>query len=646
MNRSSPFLYIALALPLFLVIWLFWKLVHTHPPVSTQTVTQNAEGGKKAVQMFVFPGWVGPTNRTVVPPPQPAAWQQYSGGSHSRLAVLLTDTNSAWLGVTHGLETIGVPYRVTTDWREATQHRVVLVYPQISGELMRREALQAVAAHPQRGGTLLACAVTGGGLNEVFGFGEAVPSRSHYEVKFVSTNFLTAGFTEEREWTIRIANPRQPEATAGTYSYTQPRDSTVQFYSPLAVYDDGTTAITQRQFAAGGGAYAFGFDVGNLLLLGYNNREEGISRAYVNQFEPSLDVVLRLIKKIYEAGEPNAVTLGTVPFNRSLTVLMTHDIDFTSSLSNAVAYAALEKSVGIRATYFLQTKYVRDFEDEIFFHDRSLPFTQQLIRDGMEVASHTVCHSPVYAKFPLGDGTEHYPAYTPFVRDRKTTISGTVLGELRVSKFLIERATGHEVVSFRPGELSNPYALPQSLLACGYRYSSSVTANNSLTHLPFRLNYGRERTAETPVPEFPVTIEDEELPLLGERLPQALAVARQVSRYGGLFVILIHPNILNHKLDFERRFLVAAKDAAWFGTVAEFGAWWHARANVALDATTDGRSAIVTLDAPLRVRGLTLNGPVGHRLAATDPPQLRVTQYKDQIVLEEIQGKVRLQFTK
>ena len=52
--------------------------------------------------------------------------------------------------------------------------------------------------------------------------------------------------------------------------------------------------------------------------------------------------------------------------------------------------------------------------------------------------------------------------------------------------------------------------------------------------------------------EFPVTIEDEELPKLGDRLPQALEGARQVSRYGGLCVVLIHLNILNPKLAFEK----------------------------------------------------------------------------------------------
>lgn len=130
------------------------------------------------------------------------------------------------------------------------------------------------------------------------------------------------------------------------------------------------------------------------------------------------------------------------------------------------------------------------------------------------------------------------------------------------------------MVSFRPGELSNPFGLPQALRATRYLYSSTATANDSLTHLPYQLNYDRLTNSEVEVFEFPVTLEDEELPKMGDRLPQALEVARQVSRYGGLCVILIHPNILDHKLGFEKGFVEGVRPYAWFGSVSQFGQWW------------------------------------------------------------------------
>ena len=97
-------------------------------------------------------------------------------------------------------------------------------------------------------------------------------------------------------------------------------------------------------------------------------------------------------------------------------------------------------------------------------------------RLGMELGSHTVAHSTVFSHFRLGTGTERYPEYQPYVKTKTKAANGSVFGELRVSKYLIEKLSGGtNVMSFRPGELSNPKALPQALVATGYRYSSSST---------------------------------------------------------------------------------------------------------------------------------------------------------------------------
>ena len=85
----------------------------------------------------------------------------------------MTDASGAWLGLSHGLKSIGVPFLITTDYQQAMKHSVVLVYPMVSGNLLSAEALKALAALPRQGGTLIGFNVLGGGLNEVFGFGEA-----------------------------------------------------------------------------------------------------------------------------------------------------------------------------------------------------------------------------------------------------------------------------------------------------------------------------------------------------------------------------------------------------------------------------------------------------------------------------------------
>jgi hypothetical protein len=591
-----------------------------------------------AEAMHVFQDLDGPSNVTTVPPARPTPWNQYAQGTRSRLAVLLTDPSSAWLGLAHGLKTIGIPFLITDDYAEAMTHNVVLVYPTISGSVLSQEALHALAAFPRRGGTLIGNHVLGGGLNEVFGFRDAVASRQRFEVHFKQETAVASTFTDSRERTVRLGNRDKNSEALGSYGYTQNTD-------PVALYEDGMAAVTHKSYGEGH-AYAIGVDVGFLLLRGHNNRGEELAWSFDNRFDPTLDVWLRLLKAVYTAGEPDAVTLGTVPFGKSLSVMLTHDVDFTKSIENAVTYAEYEKSQGLIGTYFVQTKYIRDFNDDIFFDNEGVTHLKALAELGMEIGSHTVAHSKVFNKFPMGSGSERYPSYTPFVKDRLTAFNGTILGELRVSKFLLEQFSNQTLVSFRPGELSNPFSLPQALESTGYRYSSTATANNSLTHLPYQLNYDRSSKAETNVFEFPVTVEDEELPKLGERVPEALELAHQISRYGGAFVILIHPNILDHKLEFEKRFVEGVKSFAWFGSVSQFGQWWSARNEVAVDVSREGDGYLLTLQVPNPMVGLTVQVPNGWTLDERSASLSLAEQIGQAVMLRDVHGTIMLRFSR
>lgn len=586
---------------------------------------------------YRFAGVSGPDDTTVVPDRVPAVWTTYEQGSTSRLAILLTDPDSSWLGLAHGLKSMGIPFRITRHVNEALAHKVVLVYPMISGKVLKPEELQALAEFPKTGGTLIGVQVLGGGLNQVFGFRDAIASRQRYDVTLAQTDPLLAGLTDPREQQLRVGIRDKGIEVIGTYGYTEAS-------APLARFEDGTAAITQVVHGRGR-AYAIGLDLGFLLLKGYNNRGEELVKTFDNEFDPTLDVWLRLIKSMYRTAQDEAVTVGTVPFGKSLSVMMTHDVDFTQSIKNAVDYAEYEKSQGLVGTYFIQVKYIRDFNDDIFFNDEGVRYVKRLAELGMELGSHTIAHSRVFNQFPMGSGRESYPSYAPFVKDRTTAYNASVLGELRVSKFLIDHFSGQTIVSFRPGELSNPFGLPQALLATGYRYSSTATANNSLTHLPYQLNYDRLIDSEVDVFEFPVTIEDEALPKMGDRLPQALEVAKRISRYGGSVVVLIHPNILDHKLAFEKGFVEGVRPYAWFGSVGEFGRWWAARNRVEVDVARDTTSMRVTLKVPTSLAGLTLDMPEGWEMAHSGSSLPKVEQHGTMVTFPELQGTHTVLFT-
>jgi hypothetical protein len=553
-------------------------------------------------EIFEAPKVIGPDSKSVFPEHIPTTFEKYSGGSPNRLAVYVTDSASSWLGIAHGLKAIGVPFMITGDINEALKHSVVMVYPVISGAALSPDKLQLLAAFPRNGGTVIGVNVLGA-LNEVFGFDEPIPSKQHFEIYMRSdTSDLTNEFTDEREQHISIGNKKKFKETIGTYSYSKP------ILTPLAVYEDKSAAITQRYYEQGK-AFAIGFDIGYLILKGHNNRHEEFNRAQVNDFEPTVDVLLRFIRNIYLSSNKDAVTIQSVPYNKNLSVVLTHNINSESSLDNALLLADEEKNMGLHSTYFIQTKYIRDMQPFIFKSENDFKKLLLLEKAGMDLASLTVSGSPLFDQFEQGTGTEQYPSYRPYVMAYEKTYGGTVYGEMRVSKYLIEHyVPGLNVGSFRASNLYIPFTYPQSMIATGYRYSSSVSANISLTHFPFQMNYNREYDNELDAFAFPVTQDDEFPPYSFERLQPAVALAKKIARYGGCYVGQVHPNALGRKV--ERAFVNALKDDAWFGSLKDFGDWWVGRNLVTVDVNHEGDKRIVVLNVPRRMEGLAIMLPI------------------------------------
>ncbi len=554
-------------------------------------------------EIFVANSINGPEDKSTFPDRIPTPPSRYSSGSISRLAVLLTDTSASWLGIAHGLKSIGVPFIITTDYRKAIQHSVVIVYPVVSGASLSPGALQALAAFPRNGGTLIGIQVLGA-LNEVFGFEEPVPSKQHFEIHILkdSENVLTNEFTNKKEIEISIGNKEKFKETIGTYSYSKTQ------MAPLATYEDKSAAITQKLYE-NGAAYAFGFDIGFLILKGHNIRHQDFNRSPANRFEPTIDVVLRLIKNIYLQGERDAATIITVPYNKSLSVCITHNINFARALDNAVLFAKEEKKMGIHSTYFIQTRYIRDSRERIFNSIEDFKKLRLISQAGMDLQSNAVSGSPLFDQFPQGSGDEVYPNYRPYVMAWDKTYHGTIFGEMRISRFLIDRfVPGNVTTTFRGSNIYIPFTYPQSLLASGYRFSSSIPANMALTHLPFQLNYNREYDSEMQAFEFPVTDDDEFPPYTVDRASNSIALARKIAVYGGCFIGQVHPNSTG--LIVEKMFIEALKDEAWIGTINDFGLWWAARNEVTLDINYINEKRIVTINVPKRMEGLAIMLPL------------------------------------
>jgi peptidoglycan/xylan/chitin deacetylase (PgdA/CDA1 family) len=562
-------------------------------------------------EIYRFSGVEGPFAATPISDAAPARPSDYEEGGSNRLAVLVTDPASDWLGLVRGFKAHGIPFIMTQDPARALRHEVVLAYPSISGRVLPATALRGLAEHIRTGGTVLTFDLAGGGLEELFGVASQDPGRNRTEIRWLDPT-LASG-----DRLTRFTSPRA-EAQVGSYGIVP---TTAERF---ADFDDGTAAAVCRR--AGGRACILGLDLGSLTNRAMNGRAEQVSAQAVNSYDPSLDLMYRWIRDLYVEGEETPFLIGTAPAGRDGSLILTHDVDFTRSVANAPSFADAVRSRGLSATFFIQTKVIRDWNDDVFFNDANLAPLRDVARE-MEIASHSVSHSRTFASFPVGSGSESYPDYAPFVQSATETQDATLLGELRISHFLLEKMLGANVASFRPGYLANPPALPEALAATGYRYSSTLTANMALSHLPYQLAHGRANNALVPIWEFPVTIEDEKTPRLGDRFDAAVDVIDNIADHGGVAVVLIHPDITGHKLRFEERLMEHYAGQLWIGSLRQFGRWWSARSLAEVDF--DGASLEVTAPEnvenlailfPKTGRSLVLDGVSGaRRLPINDP---------------------------
>ncbi len=613
--------------------------------------------------VYVFEGVSGPAEPTQKPIKILAKSEDFKAGSTSRLAILLTEESSNWLALAHGLKSIGIPFVITRDYKVALQHKVVFVYPFIEKSLPAEE-LQSLIHFPEKGGTLIAQDIRNPELFNIFGFKSLnsisdKTSRLYLDPEFVVTKIFT--FPEEKM--INIGNNN---------GYTVAQNSFDKLAEkPIAIYENGKAAITQKTYP-NGHAYALGLDLSALISTGYDDRQydsrgKGFTDTYANHYRPTMDVLLNLIKNIYVQGQGDAVTLSPVPYGKSLAVIITHDLCFSEAMKGSPYYMDVELKHGIKATYFVQTKYITDLNDIAFFNEENLPVLRKLLDNGMELGSHSVSHSYDFDKFPVGTGNEHYVKYQPYIypipgekRDAvedfyiqdSVTIGGSVFGELRVSRFLLEHFFPQKVVSFRPGYLTSPQNLPQMLAATGFLYTSSTPANVALTHLPFKLffnkDYYQDKQSDVNVYQFPLAVEDQTLPPLYQRLPDTIELAKKISHFGGLYVLLIHPNVDKNKIKFLDLFLTKIQTgfSAWFGTLAQFGDWWSARDQIEVDVFNRGQGQFtVKLKVPKPISGLTLNLPKNFIYKSSSLMPINLKQEGDKLIInQKISGFINLEF--
>jgi hypothetical protein len=518
-----------------------------------------------------------------------------------QVAVYWTNRDENVLAMTHSLGAMGIPFFVTQNLDQALRHRLLILYPRVDGRTFSDRQINQVRRYVEEGGSVFATDVIAGSARPLFGFHEVAPSRRRYRVYFTAgADTILAYLNRTEELEVPLGSPQAGEIF-WTNGYAADSQAAV-----LARFEDGSAALLSNRLGRGK-TYLAGISYHDVVLRNQVNRDFDAERHYVNNFEPGADVWMLLLRAWYESTQPDAVRLDTMPCGKSSVLLLSHDIDWENSFDPALDFARMESRHGAFSTFFIQTKYVSDANSKAFFFGKDLADLQRIRSDGFSIGSHSIIHSRGFNKFALGTGQETFPTYQPRGTGFESSTGATVLGEVRVSKELLDgNLSGQNTIFFRAGHLRVPPSLPEALQRSGYAFDSSFTANDVLTNFPYRLPLDLGFDEDSGLYEFPVTFEDEESPLAG-RIDRTLDVIRANAENSAINVLLIHPNETGEKLAAEEELLRRLPSDVAPEDMLTFARFWRARDHLQWKAATSGAGVVLTVRSAEAVHGVTLN---------------------------------------
>ncbi|PYU22100.1 MAG: hypothetical protein DMG32_19035 [Acidobacteria bacterium] len=520
-----------------------------------------------------------------------------------QVAVYWSKPDEDILGVVHSLREMGIPFFVTRDLDRALQHRLVIIYPTVDGRTFTESQVRELCQYVETGGSLFAVNVFAGALRELFGFTGFEPSRKRYRVDFEpGSDAILKYLNRPEEQEVRLGDPKYGNIF-WTNGYKPDTAAKV-----LARFADGSAALIRKTFGSGS-TYLCGISFQDVVLRSQVNRDFDAERHYVNVFEPGADVWMLLLRAWYESIEPDAVRLATIPNGQSSVLLLSHDVDWEDSFGPALDFARMENDHHALSTFFIQTKYVSDYNSHAFFFGTDLQDLQKLFAQGFSIGSHSIIHSRGFNRFKLGSGAETFASYRPHATGFETASGATVFGEVRVSEELLNgELPGQHTVFFRAGHLRVPPSLPEALQRCGYEFDSSFTAADVLTNFPYALPLNLGFTEDSALYEFPVTFEDQELPPLPQRVDKALDVIQANAENGGINVILIHSTETQTKLPAEEMILDRLPPNVSATDMLSFARFWRARDRLrwTVHAPPNSDDIILNFQADEPASGLTV----------------------------------------
>lgn len=485
------------------------------------------------------------------------------------------------------LELAGVPFFTTTDLAEAmSQSSMILFSSPLKSQTFTTEELDTLTGWVKGGGAIVAPAVidVSPQLTRLFGVSSSAYNKLRYNIIWSDEHLNRKELeymdeVEEKDISIGQGRGGSGESIK-SYAYT------LSGAEELASFNTGGAAVVCNK-VGNGCAYSFGVLWRDVIQRSQLNKDFSASRWYSNDFEPSADAFPLFIRSAYAKRHPVAVWKFTIPGGYESVLIPTHDCDSQTAYNEMHYMSEYEKSLGLKAHYFLTVHFYRDQPYlSAFYNEESIEKAKLLLRDGHTVGSHSIGHFPdfsVTARFPLIEvSRDEYCAHHDLATG--ITTGGSTWAEVVLSKQIIEKDLGNSVRSFRTGHLAMNKNIPKALKMGGYSFSSCYGAGDVLGEFPFLERLGNEWIGEqSMVLQMPLHFSDviNDDPIneynWDEKSERWLKVLNKLKGNYAPSILLIHPN-RDWKMLAEKM-LVDKMDRSAVGlwNFEEYGDFWLKR---------------------------------------------------------------------
>ncbi len=499
------------------------------------------------------------------------------------------------------LDIAGMPYIETQTLSKAMEGSLILLSSPILDGSFSIQEIDSLKSWVENGGVLISPCCKSQAMASLFGISSFSYHKKRHAITWIEGNYPELSyFDAPEEKTISLGKRDLNGDAIKSYGYT------LDGGSVLAHFDSGEPSVVKKE-SEKGRTYLFGVEWRDVIQRPQLNKDMEAQRQYSNSFEPSADVFPLFVRSVWNTVNKVSAWKYTIPDGFQSIVMPTHDIDSRTGYDSMYYIADYEKSIGLKAHFFMTTHYFRDDILSPFYDSKSIEKAKKILAAGHTVGSHSTGHFPDFMKndrFPKGDASVTKETYQPYYHsDIATTTGGNTYGEVYLSKKLLDDDLKTNVRAFRSGHLCVNSTLAEVLDESGYSFSSSFSACDVLTAFPYfeRRGYAWEREL-TSVLQIPMYISDVFTDISELNYPDKVAIWDDVSKklignYAPC-VLLIHPN---RKWKMQSLELFVSKlDRTKCGlyNFQKFGDFWLARTKFTFDFYFDEEQALFVIKAP------------------------------------------------